>query len=100
MPKIFKKYVYSFKQADVRIADPNPMYEDAPYTLQYGGRGQPGEYIHLTENYIMKDSFVQKYGEKGEIYLSIDLNFHSKLNARNSFFLLYIIHCKCKTRIS
>ncbi|XP_072918715.1 calcium-activated chloride channel regulator 1-like isoform X2 [Hemitrygon akajei] len=54
----------SYQKANVIIAEPNPLYGDTPYTLQYGGCGEKGLYIHLTPNFLLNDSLVQVYGKK------------------------------------
>uniref|UniRef100_A0A8D0DVI5 VWFA domain-containing protein n=1 Tax=Salvator merianae TaxID=96440 RepID=A0A8D0DVI5_SALMN len=45
----------SFEKADVIVADPYLKYGDDPYTLQYGGCGEPGRYIHFTPNFLTND---------------------------------------------
>ncbi|XP_054721485.1 calcium-activated chloride channel regulator 1-like [Uloborus diversus] len=37
-----------FSTAHIRVDTPNPEYKDTPYTVQPGGCGEPGQYIHLT----------------------------------------------------
>ena len=32
---------------------PSAVHLDTPYTIQPGGCGDPGEYIHVTRNYIL-----------------------------------------------
>ncbi|XP_059839810.1 calcium-activated chloride channel regulator 1-like isoform X2 [Hypanus sabinus] len=54
----------SYEKANVIIAEPNPLNGDTPYTLQYGGCGEKGFYIHLTPNFLLNDSLVQVYGKK------------------------------------
>lgn len=51
-PHYEKVYGEYYQNADVRIANRTQAYGDIPYTLQNGDCGQPGEYIHLTPNYI------------------------------------------------
>lgn len=41
-----------FSTAHVRVDHANPEYGDIPYTLQTGGCGEPGEYIHLTPWFV------------------------------------------------
>ncbi|XP_051866651.1 calcium-activated chloride channel regulator 1-like [Pristis pectinata] len=55
----------SYEKADVIIAEPHPLHGDTPYTLQYGGCGEKGRYIHLTPNFILNDSLVPVYGKIG-----------------------------------
>nr|XP_054752473.1 calcium-activated chloride channel regulator 1-like [Lytechinus pictus] len=42
----------SFETANIIIDAANPEWDDNPYTLQLGGCGVHGEYIHLTPNYL------------------------------------------------
>uniref|UniRef100_H2ZFE2 Calcium-activated chloride channel N-terminal domain-containing protein n=1 Tax=Ciona savignyi TaxID=51511 RepID=H2ZFE2_CIOSA len=55
-----------YAKADFVVADPNPMFESVPYTEQYTECGQPGEFIHLTPDFLLKDDYVQNYGPKGK----------------------------------
>lgn len=66
----------TFDTADVIIAQPNPLWAPEPYTQQIQGCGQPGSFIHFTENFITDDVVVtETYGELGIFffifYLSI-----------------------------
>nr|XP_039258075.1 calcium-activated chloride channel regulator 1-like isoform X1 [Styela clava] len=56
----------TYDKADVIIAKPNPSYGDAPYTLQYGGCGSPGSYIHFTPNYFLDEHMVTNFGKRGK----------------------------------
>ncbi|XP_075038533.1 calcium-activated chloride channel regulator 1-like [Mixophyes fleayi] len=58
----------SYDKADVIIADPF-IYGDYPYTLQYGGCGVKGKYIHLTPNFILNDKVLQIYGPRGRVFV-------------------------------
>ena len=49
------------------IAEPNALYQDRPYTLQYGNCGDQGSYIHLTPPYVRESSFVKDFGPKGNM---------------------------------
>ncbi|XP_057365309.1 calcium-activated chloride channel regulator 1-like [Daphnia carinata] len=42
----------TYSEADVRVAPAALVHGDKPYTIQSGGCGQPGEYIHLTPDYL------------------------------------------------
>ena len=44
---------YFYEDGAIRIQNPNPLHGDMPYTLQLGGCGVLGEYIHLTPNYLV-----------------------------------------------
>uniref|UniRef100_A0A8D0DVG9 Calcium-activated chloride channel N-terminal domain-containing protein n=1 Tax=Salvator merianae TaxID=96440 RepID=A0A8D0DVG9_SALMN len=59
----------SFEKADVIVADPYLKYGDDPYTLQYGGCGEPGRYIHFTPNFLTNDSLLEGYGSRGRIFV-------------------------------
>ncbi|XP_063796035.1 calcium-activated chloride channel regulator 1-like [Pseudophryne corroboree] len=58
----------SYDKADVIIADPL-IDRDFPYTLQYGGCGEKGKYIHLTPNFILNDNFLKIYGQRGRLFV-------------------------------
>jgi hypothetical protein len=56
------------QDADIRIDLPNWKRGDKPYSVQFGGCGDPGEYIHLTPSYVMNfdsEPNVFKYGPAG-----------------------------------
>nr|XP_002127942.1 calcium-activated chloride channel regulator 4-like isoform X1 [Ciona intestinalis] len=55
-----------YNKADIIVADPNPQYMDTPYTIQYQQCGDPGEYIHLTPNFLSQAGYEQNYGNKGK----------------------------------
>nr|XP_039257975.1 calcium-activated chloride channel regulator 1-like [Styela clava] len=57
----------TYDKADAIIAKENPSYGDAPYTLQLGGCGQPGSYIHFTPNYFLDDSMITNYGPREKV---------------------------------
>ncbi|XP_003220165.1 calcium-activated chloride channel regulator 1 [Anolis carolinensis] len=59
----------SYNDADVIVADPFLKYGDEPYTLQYGGCGEPGRYIHFTPNFLTNDSLLVVYGPRGRIFV-------------------------------
>ncbi|XP_072276029.1 calcium-activated chloride channel regulator 1-like isoform X2 [Pyxicephalus adspersus] len=56
----------SYDKADIIIADPFTR-GDFPYTLQYGGCGEPGKYIHLTPNFILNDRVLRIFGPRGRL---------------------------------
>ncbi|XP_018411412.1 PREDICTED: epithelial chloride channel protein-like [Nanorana parkeri] len=56
----------SYDKADIIIADPFTK-GDFPYTLQYGGCGVPGKYIHLTPNFILNDKVLPIFGPRGRV---------------------------------
>ena len=59
-------YIVLNCQADVIVAHQNPVYEDIPYTLQFGKCGEPGSYIHFTPNYLLDDKFIGDHGPRGK----------------------------------
>nr|XP_056700527.1 calcium-activated chloride channel regulator 1-like [Euleptes europaea] len=59
--------IESYEQADVIVADPYLKYGDDPYTLQYGGCGEPGRYIHFTSNFLTNNSLHNVYGPRGRV---------------------------------
>ncbi|XP_053549879.1 calcium-activated chloride channel regulator 1 [Bombina bombina] len=58
----------SYDKADVIIADPFLLGDD-PYTLQHGGCGEPGKYIHLTPNFLLNDNLLPVYGPSGRVFV-------------------------------
>ncbi|KAM4022555.1 calcium-activated chloride channel regulator 1-like isoform 1-T2 [Anomaloglossus baeobatrachus] len=58
----------SYDKADIIIADPF-ISGDFPYTLQYGGCGERGKYIHLTPNFILNDKILRIYGPRGRVFV-------------------------------
>uniref|UniRef100_A0A8D0DVE4 Calcium-activated chloride channel N-terminal domain-containing protein n=1 Tax=Salvator merianae TaxID=96440 RepID=A0A8D0DVE4_SALMN len=63
-----KEYSVPF-QADIIVADPYLKYGDHPYTLQYGGCGEQGPYIHFTPDFLTNDSFLSVYGSRGRTFV-------------------------------
>uniref|UniRef100_A0A8C3K4X9 Chloride channel accessory 1 n=1 Tax=Calidris pygmaea TaxID=425635 RepID=A0A8C3K4X9_9CHAR len=59
----------SYDKADVIIADHYMKHVDDPYTLQYGGCKEKGQYIHFTPNFLLNDSLTTVYGEKGRVFV-------------------------------
>jgi len=56
------------QDAEIQIDNPNWKYGDRPYTVQLGGCGDPGEYVHLTPNYVMNfdtDPYKFDFGPAG-----------------------------------
>ncbi|XP_041063773.1 calcium-activated chloride channel regulator 1-like [Carcharodon carcharias] len=58
----------SYEKAKVIIAEPYLKYGDDPYTLQYGGCGEKGRYIHLTPNFIL-NSLIPVFASKGRVFV-------------------------------
>uniref|UniRef100_UPI00398F76F4 calcium-activated chloride channel regulator 1-like n=1 Tax=Pristiophorus japonicus TaxID=55135 RepID=UPI00398F76F4 len=61
--------VQSYEKADVIIAEPYRKYGDDPYTLQYGGCGEKGRYIHFTPNFILNNRLTTCYGSQGRVFV-------------------------------
>nr|XP_045605220.1 calcium-activated chloride channel regulator 3A-1-like isoform X1 [Procambarus clarkii] len=55
--------------ADVRVDLPHPIHADDPYTLQLGGCGEPGAYVHLSPTYAasMYSALQHTYGPPGKV---------------------------------
>ncbi|XP_076809993.1 calcium-activated chloride channel regulator 3A-1-like [Clavelina lepadiformis] len=56
----------SYGKAGILVASANPKHGDEPYTMQYGECGEPGEYIHITPDFILNDDVIENYGPKGK----------------------------------
>ncbi|XP_053549878.1 calcium-activated chloride channel regulator 1-like [Bombina bombina] len=59
----------TYDKADIIIASPLMKYRDDPYTLQYGGCGEPGKYIHLTPDFLLDDRLTKVYGPRGRVFV-------------------------------
>jgi len=57
----------SYEKADVLIADAHPGHGNEPYTLHFGMCGGHGEYIHLTPDYVVNDTYTESWGPKGKV---------------------------------
>ncbi|XP_018411400.1 PREDICTED: epithelial chloride channel protein-like [Nanorana parkeri] len=64
-----KRRTETYDKADIIIANPYLKYGDDPYTLQYGGCGEPGKYIHLTPNFLLNDTLLSAYGPRGRVFV-------------------------------
>ena len=51
------------------IAEENRAWGDTPYTLQPGGCGEEGDYIHITPNYLKKNSSEDVTHRPGDKYI-------------------------------
>lgn len=63
-----KLVVHNIKTADVRVTSANTAYGDVPYTVQSGGCGQQGDFIHLTPNYLqtlLEQNNIALFGPSG-----------------------------------
>ena len=61
LPKTWKQHYggsisseYFYEDGNIRVNTYNPLYMDAPYTLQPKGCGERGEYIHVTPNFLYR----------------------------------------------
>ncbi|XP_046656009.1 calcium-activated chloride channel regulator 4A-like [Daphnia pulicaria] len=62
----------TYSEADVRVAPPRSTYGNTPYTVQSGGCGQPGEYIHLTPDYLRTatdPNTTATYGQPEKVFV-------------------------------
>ncbi|CAI5776803.1 calcium-activated chloride channel regulator 1-like [Podarcis lilfordi] len=59
----------TYDKADVVVAEPFAKYGDDPYTLQYGGCGEPGRYIHFTPNFLTNGNLYNAYGPRGRVFV-------------------------------
>ena len=50
----------SSKDGAVRVDLPNPLYGDDPYTVQPGGCKEPGQYIHVTPDFLTNLNTTEK----------------------------------------
>ena len=62
---------YFYEDGDIRINTPNPLYMDNPYTLQPGGCGERGQFIHLTPDFVshLKDSSAETFGPTKKVFV-------------------------------
>ncbi|XP_053247826.1 calcium-activated chloride channel regulator 1-like [Podarcis raffonei] len=68
-PEYERVTIESYDKADVIVAEPYLKYGDDPYTLQYGGCGEQGRYIHFTPNFLTNDSLHAVYGSRGRVFV-------------------------------
>ncbi|KAK6176714.1 hypothetical protein SNE40_014959 [Patella caerulea] len=54
------------EHSQILIDVENPAYGHAPYVKQYAECGQPGLYIHLTPEYLIKDEITFRWGLPGK----------------------------------
>ncbi|XP_015674488.1 calcium-activated chloride channel regulator 1, partial [Protobothrops mucrosquamatus] len=59
----------SYEKADIIVANPYMKSGDDPYTLQYGGCGIPGRYIHFTPKFLTNDNLHDVYGSRGRVFV-------------------------------
>ncbi|XP_077134288.1 calcium-activated chloride channel regulator 1-like isoform X2 [Ranitomeya variabilis] len=59
----------SYEKADIIISSPILKFGDFPYTAQYRGCGEQGEYIHLTPDYLLNANLSSVYGSPGRTFV-------------------------------
>ncbi|XP_036611911.1 calcium-activated chloride channel regulator 2 [Trichosurus vulpecula] len=59
----------SYEKANIIIADWYRKRRDDPYTLQYKGCGEEGQYIHFTPNFLLNDNLTATYGSRGRVFV-------------------------------
>ncbi|XP_047488362.1 calcium-activated chloride channel regulator 1-like [Penaeus chinensis] len=57
----------SFEESDLRIDNPNTVYENQPYTRQPGECRDPGDFIHMTPAYLKEEVFSYYYGPPAKV---------------------------------
>uniref|UniRef100_W5KJP6 VWFA domain-containing protein n=1 Tax=Astyanax mexicanus TaxID=7994 RepID=W5KJP6_ASTMX len=84
----YDKYIHSLRHGRIlRLR---------PYTKQMKGCGEEGEYVHLTPNFLLDDSFLKSYGPRGETSVhGIDSHWNLFRDFRVNFCL-----CTCSGRIA
>ncbi|XP_066480672.1 calcium-activated chloride channel regulator 2-like [Tiliqua scincoides] len=58
-----------YTKADIIVAPPYWKHGNDPYTLQYGGCGEMGEYIHFTPEFLVNDGWIDIYGSRGRLFV-------------------------------
>ncbi|XP_042242553.1 calcium-activated chloride channel regulator 3A-1-like, partial [Homarus americanus] len=59
----------NYEDSDIRVDLRNPVYGDQPYTVQPGGCGEPGRYMHLTPQYLTDNTQADLWGPRGKTVL-------------------------------
>lgn len=62
-----------FQDSDIRVDIMNGVYRHQPYTLQPGGCGQPGLYVHLTPQYLLDNNEAGWFGPRGMLVQVVQL---------------------------
>ena len=62
---------YFYEDGDIRISAPNPLYMDNPNTLQPGGCGERGKFIHLTPEFVinLNDTSTDTFGPLEKVFV-------------------------------
>ncbi|XP_063797573.1 calcium-activated chloride channel regulator 4 [Pseudophryne corroboree] len=59
----------TYDKADIKIANPSLKYGNDPYTQQYRGCGEQGEFIHFTPDFMTDDKLLSVYGPRGRLFV-------------------------------
>ncbi|XP_071985305.1 calcium-activated chloride channel regulator 1-like [Engystomops pustulosus] len=59
----------TYDKADIIITNPTLPHANDPYTQQYGRCGEPGQYIHLTPDFMTDDGLISVYGPRGKVFV-------------------------------
>ncbi|XP_063885681.1 calcium-activated chloride channel regulator 1-like [Scylla paramamosain] len=57
----------AFEDSHMRVDLRNPVYGDQVYTVQPGGCGDPGRYIHITSKYLTSPLAPKVWGPRGKV---------------------------------
>ncbi|CAL4114423.1 unnamed protein product, partial [Meganyctiphanes norvegica] len=55
-----------FEDSNIRVDKPNIIFGSQPYTLQPGSCGEPGQYIHLTPEYLTQSIQEELWGPRNK----------------------------------
>ncbi|KAM9324683.1 calcium-activated chloride channel regulator 1-like [Gastrophryne carolinensis] len=58
-----------YEKADVIVANTFLNIGDSPYTKQYGGCGEKGQYIHFTPDFLLQEDLISGYGPRGKVFV-------------------------------
>ncbi|XP_045111844.1 calcium-activated chloride channel regulator 1-like isoform X2 [Portunus trituberculatus] len=57
----------AFEESQMRVDLMNPVYGDQVYTVQPGGCGDPGRYIHITPSFLTHSLAPDVWGPRGKV---------------------------------
>lgn len=72
---VFPEAIYSseyfYEDGVIRVNTENPLYLDTPYTVQPGGCGDPGDFTHLTHEYLLNLNYSSTdfFGPPGKVFV-------------------------------
>nr|DBA17898.1 TPA: hypothetical protein GDO54_016209 [Pyxicephalus adspersus] len=58
-----------YEKANIIVADTFLNIGDSPYTRQYGGCREQGQFIHLTPNFLLNEDLISVYGPRGKLFV-------------------------------